>query len=467
MRYRTEKDSLGSVKVRESSYFGSNTQRAVGNFPISGIRLQKSFIRAYAIVKRSAALANISEGLLDRKRGAAIVRACDEIIAGKLEDQFAVDVFQAGAGTSTNMNLNEVIANRGIELLGGRKGEYTILHPNDHVNMSQSTNDTFHAAMHISAYLGIKDRLIPSLEGLESALDRKAREFAGLLKVGRTHLQDAVPITLGQEFSGYSYAIEVESDRLRIAMREVEYLPIGGTAVGTGINTTADYSKIAIKEINRSTKCRFKRSKNLFYEQQDQASEAFVSGAVRGTAMTLLKMSADLRLLGSGPSAGLGEIRLPAVQAGSSIMPGKVNPSMAEMLSMACFEAIGNDLTISGAAQGGQLELNVFMPIIAYKLIKSIETLSNAIDAFTSRCVMGIEANEEVLGAYFEASPEIATLLAPVIGYDKVALVVKEAIKTHRPVREIILSKRLLDKRRLDELLKPSNVTGPNLKRKR
>lgn len=467
MPSRKERDTLGTLKVDGSAYYGVNTQRALENFCISGLRLPKRFMHTYAMIKRSAALSNMLDGLLDKRRGKAIIRACDEVIAGKLDGQFVIDAFQAGAGTSTNMNVNEVIANRAIELLGGRKGDYGIVHPNDHVNMSQSTNDTFHAAVHISAHIGIVKRLVPALKGLEKALDKKSEEFSKIVKVGRTHLEDAVPITLGQEFSGYAYSANVSVHRLLIAAKEIAYIPIGGTAVGTGINTTANYKRNVIREINDYCGYRFKPSKNVFFEMKDQASEAFASAAIRDAAISVMMIADDLRLLGSGPMSGFGDIILPAVQAGSSIMPGKVNPSIAEMADMACMEVMGNDSVICNAAQKGQLELNVFMPIIAYKLLESIEILANAANALNVKCVGGIKANEKLLRERLYKNPEIATIFAPEIGYDKSAALVKESVSSGRSVVDIAIERKLISKKRIDELLGASSLTRPNLKPKR
>ncbi|MGI0141638.1 MAG: aspartate ammonia-lyase [Candidatus Micrarchaeales archaeon] len=467
MGRRIEKDSLGEVGVDSSAYYGASTQRAMDNFQVSGLRIQKEFIHSYALIKKAAAFSNMSEGILDKRIGNAITAACDDVAAGKLDEQFVVDVFQAGAGTSTNMNLNEVIANRAIERIGGKLGDYRIVHPNDHVNMSQSTNDTFHTAMHICTSIAINHKLIPALSRLQTSLQSKSSEFKAVLKVGRTHLQDAVPITLGQEFSGYAYSVHVVIERLLLALDEISYIPIGGTALGTGINTTPRYRKEVIKRINLLTKLRFKPSQNLFFEMQDQASEAFVSASLRNAALSLMKIANDFRLLSSGPQTGLGDITLPAVQPGSSIMPGKVNPSMAEMLNMVCLDVIGSDATVSAAAQNGQLELNVFMPIVAYKLLYSIEILSNGIDAFTKRCVSGVKANRALLLRRFDESSEIATLLAPELGYERVAEIVKESLRSGKSIRVIVLSKGLIDKKRLEELLDPSNASKPNLMAKK
>ncbi|MDE1856516.1 MAG: aspartate ammonia-lyase [Candidatus Micrarchaeota archaeon] len=460
MRYREESDFLGKVRVPHDAYYGSFTQRAIENFPVSGHRLQADFIRAYATIKKAAAAANLKAGALDQRLAKAISSACDQVISGKMDSQFMVDVYQAGAGTATNMNLNEVIANLAEESLGGKKGHYKRVHPNDHVNMSQSTNDTFHTAMHVSAYIATKGKLIPALEKLHASLERKSSEFARVIKLGRTHLQDAVPMSLGQEFSGYAYAIDVCIDRLQVAMREIEYLPIGGTAIGTGINAAKGYRDLVIGEINSITKQKFKLSNNIFFEMQDQASEAFVSSALHNAAMTIGRISNDLRLLSSGPRGGIGELTLPEVEPGSSIMPGKVNPSILEMVNMVCFTVAGNDATISAAASAGQLELNVFMPVVAYKLLGSINILANAASIMDSKCVRGIKANEKPIAERLKNDLSLATALSPYIGYEKAAHVARKAYREGKSVEQVCLEMKLFKKEELSRILDSKRLAG-------
>ncbi|HUY70592.1 MAG TPA: aspartate ammonia-lyase [Candidatus Baltobacteraceae bacterium] len=458
MASRTEHDVLGDVKVDSGAYYGSETQRSINNFQISPTRMPNELIYALANVKIAAAMTNVRLGKLDKKRGDAIVRAAKEVVAGKLDDQFVVGVFQAGAGTSTNMNVNEVIANRAIELLHGKRGDYKIVHPNDHVNMSQSTNDAFHSAIRIATHISIKERLIPSIRGLNQALSKKSSEFAKVLKVGRTHLQDAVPMSLGQEFSAFATAMFVEMERMELANKELKYLPLGGTALGTGINAPKGYRQMCIREINRITGCKFDNAKNFFYEIPDQTTEAFVSGAIRNVAVALNKIANDLRLLTSGPSTGFSDITLPEIQPGSSIMPGKINPSIPEMVNMVCFEVMGNDAAVSNAAQNGQLQLNVFTPLIVYKLLYSIEILSNAMDTLSTRCIRGIKANEKVLKGRIEHDMSIATALSPYIGYARAAEIARKSYLTGKTVRQICLEERVMSREKLDRLLDPKNL---------
>ncbi len=456
MEFRIENDVLGEVKVPKGAYYGSETRRAFENFPISGMHLQKAIIRNYAVLKKAAAAANVSAGKLDAKRFSAISRACDEVAAGKFDDQFVVDAFQAGAGTSTNMNVNEVVANRAIELLHGKRGDYKLVHPNDHVNMSQSTNDTFHCVEHMAAYEGIIKNLIPALEELEAALDSKSREFSKIIKVGRTHLQDAVPMTLGQEFSGYSAAISTASHHLKESSESLLEIPLGGTALGTGINTPKNYSKYAIEELDKATGFDFALSHNLFGSMQNQTDELRTAGALREVAATLGKIANDMRLLSSGPRTGIAELVLPAVQPGSSIMPGKINPSMAEMLNQVCFHAMGNCHAVETAAASGQLELNVFMPVIAYNLVFAIDILSNGTRAFTKRCVSGIKASAAVISRYVTMNISTATALSPYIGYSKAAEIARKAYLEEKSVMQVCLEMKVLPKEKLEQILDPS-----------
>lgn len=459
---RVEQDSFGKVRVPSDAYYGAFTQRAMNNFPVSGVSFQKEFIKAYAQLKRSAAMANTKLGSLNPKVSKAIVKACDEIIKGKYPDQFPLDVFQAGAGTSTNMNLNEVIANRALELLGHKRGNYKLISPNDHVNMSQSTNDTFQSAVHIAAYTMIDEKLLPALERYQRAIEKKSKEFSRIIKSGRTHLMDAVPITLGQEFSGYS--IEQEIRQLKASSHDLLALSVGGTAVGTGLNTYPKYRALFLKELNLQMGYYFTPSKNTFAMTQNLTTIAEVSSSLKDLSLKLIKMANDIRLMASGPYTGLGEISIPEVQPGSSIMPGKVNPSMAEMLTMICFRVVGNDSSITMAAQAGQFELNVFGPLAGYELLESIGILSKGLDIFTDRCLLEIKPNKDTLNYYFEHSPAVATALSPILGYNATAKLVKEAVKKNISVRNLVLQRKLLTKKQLDDALDPSKLTRPNLR---
>ncbi len=456
MGYRTERDILGSVRVPSSAYYGSETQRAIDNFKVSGMHVPGDFIRAYAMLKKGAALANMKIRKLDRKIGNAIVRASDEVMNGKLSDQFTLDVFQAGAGTSTNMNLNEVIANRALELIGKRRGDYRSINPNDHVNMSQSTNDTFHSVIHISTDLAVKSELIPALSLLEGTLKRKSAEFRNIVKIGRTHLQDAVPMTLGQEFSGYAGLVGDMADNILYAYGLMQKIPIGGTAIGTGINAPKGYSAEAARQISKIAGIKFTTEKNLF-AGYNQKEELVMAAMLKSTAVSLNKIANDLRLLASGPRAGISEITLPAVQPGSSIMPGKVNPSMAEMLNMVCFQAIGSCTAIEEAAAGGQLELNVFMPLIAYDLLFTVKTLSSAIRAFNDRCVSGIRPMKARIERILNEDLSVVTALSPYIGYAKAAEIAKRAYDQNKTIKEVCMQMKVLDRKTLDRLLDPRN----------
>jgi fumarate hydratase class II len=455
MGYRIEKDIVGKVRVPEKAYFGSETQRAMENFKISGIHVDISFICSYAMLKKASALANIETGGLDKKKGKAIVQACEAIINGKLADQFGIDVFQAGAGTNVNMNLNEVIANKAIELLGGRRGEYGIVHPNDHVNMSQSTNDTYHSNMHVYAYSEIKASLLPELLSLRDVALRKSRMFSRIVKVGRTHLQDAVPITLGQEFSGYAMAVDKAAANVSAALNSIRPLPIGGTAVGTGINASEEYSRAFIVHLNRMSSHRFTISRNRFASMQNQLGEMIVSDSIKNAAVVIGKIANDMRLLASGPSAGIGEIALPEIQPGSSIMPGKVNPSMAEMMNMVCMQTIGANAVIRDAASSGQLELNVFMPLVSYNLVSQIKLMTNAVRSFRERCVSGIKANTANIERHLNYDISIATALNTRIGYEKAAEVARKAFREHKSVMQVCMELKILDERTLKRILDP------------
>jgi fumarate hydratase class II len=459
---RVEKDSLGPKEVPAHALWGVQTQRAVENFPISGFKPYPWFVKGQAIIKRAAAEVNMALGYLDPKIGQAIVQAAQEVIDGKWMEHFVVDPFQAGAGTSHNMNTNEVIANRAIEILGGQRGDYKLVSPNDHVNMAQSTNDTIPTCIRI-ACLPPLDELIANVKMLEEALQAKAGEFDDIVKAGRTHLQDAVPVRLGQEFGAYARAIAYDRERLEQARQKLLRLGIGGTATGTGLNSDPRYHPEMVKKLSELTGYPFVSSGNLFESMQNMADFVELSGAMRTLAVNLDRIANDLRLMSSGPQTGLDEIRLPAVQPGSSIMPGKINPSIPEMLNMVCFQVMGNDVTIMLAAQAGQLELNVMMPVIAFDLLMSLDILKNAVKVFTEKCVRGIVANRERCAMWVENSFGLVTALNPYIGYLNAAEVVKEAQRTGKPVRQVVLEKGILTKEQLDEILSPRAMTEPGI----
>ncbi len=453
--YRVERDVIGKVKVPSSAYYGSETERALGNFRISGIVLQEEFLRNYVALKKCAAVANFRSGKLDKKRKDAILKSCDFILKGNLMDQFVVDVFQAGGGTSTNMNVNEVIANKAIELLGGRKGNYSIVHPNDHVNMSQSSNDTFPTAMNISVFAALGD-LIKSLKELERELGRKKDEFRSIIKPGRTHLQDAVPIRMGEEFRGYEGEVGNAIRALELSRMLLLKLPIGGTAVGTGLNAGSKYRKYIIEELCREFGAEFRPSPNIFTEMQSRMDELNVSDSLVEAAIALGKISNDIRLLSSGPNSGIGELVLPAVQPGSSIMPGKINPSIPEMLNMICFQVIGNGTVVREAASAGQLEINVFEPVIIFNILFSIRILEAGSRTFARKAIHGLRADRKKIAEYLEMDPSIATALSPYIGYGKAAKIARKAYREKRRVIDVCLELGILDRKTLEEVLDPA-----------
>lgn len=459
---RSEHDLLGDRDVPADSYYGVHTLRALENFPITGtaISIYPELVKALASIKQAAALANCELGLLDQTRCDAIVAACKELLAGKLHDQFVVDVIQGGAGTSTNMNANEVIANRALELLGHEKGQYQHLHPNEQVNIGQSTNDVYPSALKIAAWFGIHT-LIDAMDVLRIAFAAKADEFKDILKMGRTQLQDAVPMTLGQEFSTYAVMLQEDQDRLREAVQLICEINMGATAIGTGITAHPDYAALVLKRLQEITGIPLVTAPNLIEATQDCGSFVQLSGVLKRVAVKLSKTCNDLRLLSSGPRAGLGEINLPAMQAGSSIMPGKVNPVIPEVVNQVAFEVIGNDVTISFAAEAGQLQLNAFEPIIAHSLFKSVSHLRSGCLTLAERCVKGITANKEHLRASVENSIGIVTALNPYIGYANATSVAQEAHATGGSVYEIVLTRRLLSKERLDDILRPETLTKP------
>ena len=462
MSTRIEKDSMGEMSVPTDAYYGAQTARALHNFPISGLKPHPAFVWSTVIIKRCAARANISTGRLSEEIGSAIVAAADEVLAGKLADQFVVDPFQAGAGTSHNMNVNEVLANRALELLGGERGDFSRLHPNDHVNMAQSTNDVIPTAIRLAS-LELLDPLLEELEKLESALSARAKEFDHILKSGRTHLQDAVPIRMGQEFGAYSAAIRKNREGLESCIPPLLELGIGGTAVGTGLNAEPAYIAAMIEELVVATGFPLVASPDLFEAMQNMDPFLALSSSLRRTAVNLGRIANDLRLLASGPRTGLDEIRLPAIQPGSSIMPGKINPSMAEMTNMVCFQVMGCDQAVLLAAQAGQLELNVMMPLISWNLTFSLELLRNCVRKFTESCINGIVANEARCRRYLDESLGLVTVLAPYIGYNASAAIAKESVASSRSIREIVLEQGLMAETELDAIMRPEHLTEPGL----
>ncbi|QQX85796.1 aspartate ammonia-lyase [Cupriavidus necator] len=460
--FRTEHDLLGDREVPVQAYYGVHTLRAVENFPITGtpISIYPELIKALAAIKQAAAQANHELGLLDKARCDAIVGACQELIAGKLHDQFVVDVIQGGAGTSTNMNANEVIANRALELLGHQKGEYQHLHPNEHVNIGQSTNDVYPSALKVATWFGIVG-LVDAMAVLRRAFEAKADEFAHIIKMGRTQLQDAVPMTLGQEFSTYAVMLGEDEARLREAAMLICEINLGATAIGTGITAHPSYAPVVLRRLREITGIPLETAPNLIEATQDCGSFVQLSGVLKRVAVKLSKTCNDLRLLSSGPRAGLGEINLPPMQAGSSIMPGKVNPVIPEVVNQIAFEVIGNDITVSFAAEAGQLQLNAFEPIIAHSLFKSVSHLRNGCLTLAERCVKGITANADRLRATVENSIGVVTALNPYIGYANATAVAQEAHATGGSVYEIVLRKGLLSKEELDRILRPETLTQP------
>ena len=460
--FRLESDPLGEHAVPADAYYGIQTARAVENFPISGLRASADLVTATLLVKKAAALANISLKRLDAKIGDAIVKAADEALGGALRDQFVIDVYQAGAGTSHNMNANEVLANRAAEFLGGRRGEYTTVHPNDHVNMGQSTNDVFPTATRLALLLG-HNGLVGEARALAESLRQKSVVFEAVLKVGRTHLQDAVPMTLGQEFGGYAACLDRGADDVEYASRQLTELNLGATAVGTGLNAGADFADMAIANIGRFTGMNLTGATNRFRVTQSMGDIVAYSGAMRRLAIELGKVASDLRLLSMGPRAGISEIILPAVQPGSSIMPGKVNPSVPEMVNQVCYQVFGCDTTVALAAEAGQLELNVMMPVIAWNAIHASTILRESMKAMRLRCVDGIEADEERCRELLDRSTAVATALSPYLGYAKTAEIAKASLKTGKPIRQLVLEQGLMESRQLDEILSADVMTRPGV----
>ncbi|TLY45363.1 MAG: class II fumarate hydratase [Nitrospirae bacterium] len=453
---------MGELAVPADAYYGVQTARAIENFPISSLRLPRAMIRALGLIKWAAARVNTELGLLDPKVAKAIQRAAQEVIDGQLDDQFPVDIFQTGSGTSSNMNVNEVIANRAAELLGGERGS-KLVHANDHVNLGQSSNDVIPTAIHIAALEQIDKALMPALKRLYTALAAKAKEFDDVVKIGRTHLQDATPIRLGQEFSGYARQIELGIQRIERTRASLGELALGGTAVGTGLNAHPEFVKRAIALLARETRCPVKEAKNHFEAQAAQDALVEASGALRAVAVSLMKIANDVRWLGSGPRCGLGEILLPETQPGSSIMPGKVNPVIAESVMMVAAQVMGNDTVLMVSGQAGNFELLVMLPVMAHNLLQSIGLLARAAENFALRCVEGLKANPERCRAGIEQSLAMCTALAPVIGYEAAAEIAKEAFRTGKTVREVALEKKVLPAARLADLLDPWRMTEPGL----
>jgi fumarate hydratase class II len=458
---RTERDSMGEMQVPIDAYYGASTQRAVLNFPISDLRFPRQFIRSLGQIKQAAAQVNESLGLVDPQVAEAIVRAAQEVIDGKLDSHFVLDIFQTGSGTSTNMNANEVIANRASELLGGSRGSRKV-HPNDHVNFGQSSNDVIPSSIHLAALVSIEHDLIPALQGLQQALQQKADEFMPIVKTGRTHLQDATPIRLGQEFLGYAGQIERGIARLRHAQSELSEVALGGTAVGTGVNTHPEFARRVTERLSAMNGVTVRETNNHFQAQSTLDNIVEASGSLNTLAVSLMKIANDIRWLGSGPRAGIGEIDLPAVQPGSSIMPGKVNPVIAESVCMACAQVIGNHTTITVAGQSGNFEINVMMPVSAYNLLQSVSLLAAVSRNFTEQCVKGIQATPRG-PEMVERGLAICTSLAPVIGYDAAANISKEAYKTGQTIREVARERTNLSEEELDRILDPASMTKPGL----
>jgi len=452
LKTRIDVDSLGKVRIPSDAYFGPFTGRAMKQYHVTGHRSHPNLLKAFVMIKRSAATANMKVKVLDRKLGVAIIQACDKILVGNFHDQFVIDSINSGAGTAFNMNSNEVIANVALNRLGKKKGQYQFLHPNDHVNMSQSSNDTFPTAMHVSILFNLK-KTIPVIDILIKSLGKKAKQFSTFKKIGRTHLMDALPVTLGNQFAAYATSITKANNAIKIASKELEYVALGGTAVGTGANTPKGYRKIVISELAKISKLSLKPEKDMQYSLQSKFPVANVSSSLRNLAIEINKLSNDIRLMASGPVAGLAEIGIPAVHAGSSIMPGKVNPSLAECMNMVCFNIIGNDSTVSYAAQAGQFELNVMLPGMLKSVLESTDMLNNFVPIFSANLIDGLTANKKKLQENIENSPVIVTLLAPKIGYQKSAELFKESLKSGKTIRELVLSKKLLTKKQMRVLL--------------
>ncbi|MBT3592278.1 MAG: aspartate ammonia-lyase [Candidatus Nitrosopelagicus sp.] len=452
MKYRTDKDSLGPVKIPIDAYYGPFTGRAVKQYNVTGNLSHRNLIKSFVMIKRSAAVANMKTKAINRKQGTAIVRACDKILAGKYIDQFVVDMINSGAGTAFNMNSNEVITNVALKGLGKKQGQYQFLHPNDHVNMSQSSNDTYPTAMHMAILFSFGE-MLPAIDKLIKSINKKAKQFSKYKKLGRTHLMDALPVTLGSEFAAYATSLTNARNQIISSQKELEQVALGGTAVGTGANTPRGYRKIAIIELSKVSKLSLKPQKDMQYALQSKFPVANASSALKNFAIELGKVANDIRLMASGPIAGLAELGIPAVHAGSSIMPGKINPSLAECMNMICFSVIGNDTTVSFAAQAGQFELNVMLPGMLKAVLDSTDMLTNFLPIFSANLIEGLTANQIRLRENIENSPVIVTLLTPKIGYLKSADLFKESLKTGKTIRELVISKKLMTDKEVNVLL--------------
>ncbi len=461
-RTRTERDSMGEMNVPSDALYGAQTARALENFPVSGLRFQRTFIRALGMIKERAARVNQELGLLDEKRAMAIMEAAEEVIKGELDDHFVLDVFQTGSGTSTNMNANEVIANRAAQLMGEEIGSRSV-HPNDHVNLGQSSNDVIPTAIHLAAAVEIRQTLIPALFALQEALGEKSEAFDDIVKIGRTHLQDAVPVRLGQVFSGYARQIALAKRRLDFAWEGLLELPLGGTAVGTGINTHPEFAQLVVTGLAEVTSMPFREASNHFEAQSAKDAAVAASAALKGCAGALFKIANDVRFLGSGPRGGLGELIIPPVQPGSSIMPGKVNPVMAESLMQVCAQVVGNDAAVTLGGLSGNFELNVMMPVIAYNLLQSIELLASGTRLFTEKCILELEADRKRCESLLEGSLASVTALAPAVGYDRAAELAKKAFESDRTIREVAREENILPDAELDRLLDPRPMTEPGI----
>jgi aspartate ammonia-lyase len=460
---RTEIDSLGEVKVPKEAYYGVQTVRAVENFPVSGMKAPTVFVHALVMVKKASALANMQVGWLNKKIGDAICQASEEILAGRFLDQFVVDVFQAGAGTSFNMNVNEVLANRALEILGKEKGNYNAISPNDHVNMAQSTNDTFPTALHLSILLATEP-LVIELENMRKSLHKLSERHKSTIKSGRTHLQDALPVSIGQEFSAYAAAIEDCKNQLKARSALLEELALGATAVGTGANAHEDFSKIAVFELSKMTGFALRPARNPFEALQNRSAVAAVSSSLKELSLVLIRVANDFRLLSSGPTTGFAEITLPAVQPGSSIMPGKVNPVLAECLNMISFQVIGNDLALSLAVQAGQLELNVMMPLMMHNILQSVQLLTNFLPVFNQKCVEGISVDKKRCYSYLEKNPSLAVFLTPYIGYLEASKIAKQALEQNRSIKEVALEKGIITAEQAKEIFEEDFLLGKKRK---
>ncbi len=453
MKFRTDKDSLGNVKIPADAYYGPFTGRALKQYHVTGTTAHINLIQSFVMIKRSAAISNIKLRAIDKKRGRAIVQACNKILSGEYLDQFVVDAINSGAGTAFNMNTNEVIANVALQVLHKKKGQYQFLHPNDHVNMSQSSNDTFPTAMHMAVLMNLNET-IPAIDVFIKSLNKKAKQFSSYKKIGRTHLMDALPVTLGSEFAAYVTSISKARTSIEKAKKELEYVALGGTAVGSGANTPRGYRRIVVIELAKISKLPLKPERDMQHALQSNFAVANISAALRNLALEINKLANDIRLMASGPIAGLAEIGIPAVHAGSSIMPGKVNPSLAECMNMICFNIIGNDTAVAHAVQGGQFELNVMLPVMLKCVLESTDMLKNFLPIFSANLIDGLTANKEKLQKNIEKSPVIVTLLTPKIGYLKSAELFKESLKTGKTIREIVVSKKLLTNNQIDSLFR-------------